>query len=187
MFEICKNPAAWKSYLPLAKKQEIAEHIAQNALSRYKISLEYGGDEIFDPCLYAEDVPTRWRYQMGALLKFYLCMDFEPVEGEEYLLSTDDYDRAAQKHPLNTLERLKSDAAARDTVFDLLRDYKELERMINAEISATLAARNDLLPRIFAALAATATPAALAQLSEMEKGLAEQAGALGKRIQAAKK
>lgn len=183
MFEICKNPAAWKTYLPLAKKQEIAEHIAQNALVRYRLQTEYAGEELFDAAVYAEDVQTRWRYQMGVLLKFYLCMDFEPVEGEEYLLSADDYDRAAQKHPLNALERLKSDAAARDAVFDLLRDYKELERMIGAEIGATLAAKNDLIPRLLSVLTQTATPAALSRLSEMEKGLAAQAGALGKRIQ----
>ena len=186
MFEIAKNTENWLTYLPLAKKTEIAEHIGARAMVRYRSTVEYGDEVLFDPVLYGEDSAMRARYLLGVLLGLYLGIDFEPVEGEEYLLSEDDYDRAASLHPLNTLERMKSDAKARDAVFDLLRDFKELERMVNAELSANLAARNDLLPRLLGVLTATASPAALGRLSEMEQGIREQARSIADTIRAAK-
>lgn len=187
MFEITKNTEKWKTYLPLAKKQEIAEHIAEYALCRFRSSISYGGETAFEPVTYAEDTALRWRFMLGVLLKFYLGMDFEPVEGEDFLLSADDYDRAAALHPLNALERLKSDANVRDKVFDLLRDYKDTERMVSAEIAAQIASRNDSLPRILAVLTSTATPQALAELSNMEKALGAQAKATAEAVKNAQK
>lgn len=181
MFEIT-NHTKWETYIPLLRKQEIAEHIAAGALVRYRSAVDYGGEELFHDAVTAEDVPTRWRYMMGVLLKYYLHIDFEPVEGEDYLMAADDYDRAASTHILNVLERMKSDAAARDKVFDLLRDYKDLERMVSAELNAQLAARNDILPRILQVLTQTATPAALANLQEMEGKLGDEAKRLAERV-----
>ena len=186
MFEILKEPESWITYLPLAKKQEIAEHIAANAMSRYRITAKYADDPIVDQSMYAEDASLRDRYLLGVLLKLYLGISFDAVEGEEYLLSVDDYDRAAALHPMNTLERMKSDMKVRDSVFDLLRDYKDLERMVNTEIGSTVAARNDMLPRIFSVLTATATPRALDQLTEMEQGIRAKAKDLAAAIKDAK-
>lgn len=105
------------------------------------------------------------------------------MEGEDYLMAADDYDRAASMHVLNALERMKSDAAARDKVFDLLRDYKDLERMVSAELNAQLAARNDVLPRVLHVLTQTATPAALANLQEMEGKLGDEAKKIAEKIE----
>ena len=58
--------------------------------------------------------------------------------------------------------------------------------MVNAELSANLAARNDLLPRLLGVLTATASPAALGRLSEMEQGIREQARSIADTIRAAK-
>lgn len=181
MFEITSYKK-WSTYIPILRKQEIAEHIAAGALVRYRSTVDYGGEELFNDAVTAEDVQTRWRYMMGVLLKFYLHIDFEPVDGEDYLMAADDYDRAASAHILNVLERMKSDTAARDKVFDLLRDYKDLERMVSVELSAQLAARNDILPRILQVLTQTATPAALANLQEMEGKLGEEAKRMAERV-----
>lgn len=182
MFEITKH-SEWNTYIPLLEKQKIAEHIAAGSMVRYRASVDYGGEELFDSAIVAEDVPTRWRYMMGVLFKHYLRIEFDPVEGEDYLMAADDYDRAASMHVLNALERMKSDAAARDKVFDLLRDYKNLERMVSAELNAQLAARNDLLPRVLRVLTQTATPAALANLQEMEGKLGEEAKKFAEKIE----
>lgn len=182
MFEITKHNE-WKTYIPLLEKQKIAEHIAAGSLVRYRSTVDYGGEELFDAAITAEDVPTRWRYMMGVLFKFYLRIAFQPVEGEDYLMAADDYDRAASAHVLNALERMKSDMGARDKVFDLLRDYKELDRMVSVELNAQLAARNDLLPRILHVLTQTATPAALTNLQEMEGKLGEEAKKIAGRIE----
>ena len=182
MFEITKHNE-WKTYIHLTEKQKIAEHIASGSLVRYRSTVGYGGEELFDAAVTAEDVPTRWRYMMGVLFKFYLRIEFQPVEGEDYLMAADDYDRAASIHVLNALERMKSDMGARDKVFDLLRDYKDLERMVSVELNAQLAARNDLLPRILHVLTQTATPAALANLQEMEGKLGEEAKRIAGKIE----
>lgn len=182
MFDF-ENAGKWNDYIPLTKKQEIAEGIALGSLARYRTDVQYGDDSLYDPSVYAENVPVRRRYMMGVLLKEYLGVEFSPVDGEEYLMSVDDYDRAAAKHPLNALERRKSDASVRNAVFDLLEDYKTLDRMVSAEIAALCAAKNDVLPRVLDVLAKTASPAALTQLSEMERGLADRANELSGTIQ----
>lgn len=140
--------------------------------------------DVYENVLCAENPAKRWRYMMGVLLKFYLGTEFEAVEGERWLMSQDDYDRAASKHPMNELERLKSDAGARNAVFDLLRDFKDLDRLVGNEIAARCAAYNDLLPRLVELLTMTATPEALGQLSRMEKALGEEAKKIAGQIEA---
>lgn len=204
MFELNTNYAIWNTYMPLSMKVKLAEEIADGCITRYRSKVQYGGStdggrqsavptdgggqiaratDVYENVLCAENPAMRWRYMMGVLLNFYLGMDFEPVEGEKWLMSQDDYDRAAVKHPMNELERLKSDAGARNAVFDLLRDYKDLDRLVGNEIAARCAAYNDLLPRLVELLTMTATPEALGQLSQMEKALGEEAKKIAGQIE----
>ena len=184
MFEITNDVSRWKTYLPLAEKQEIAREIAECCILQYKTAVEMNGEVMYEPVVCAEDVAARWRCMMGVLL-YCLGIDFEPVQGHKWLMAQDDYDRAAEKHPLNVLERMKASAAARDKVFDLLRDYKELDRLVSAEISARLAALNDLLPRTLSLLMQSVTPEAIQTLGSMEKALGEKARDIAKTIQSA--
>lgn len=183
MFELNTNYAIWNTYMPLSMKVKVAEEIADGCITRYRSKVQYGGADAFENVLCAENPAMRWRYMMGVLLNFYLGMDFEPVEGEKWLMSQDDYDRAAAKHPMNELERMKSDTGARNAVFDLLRDYKDLDRLVGNEIAARIASYNDLLPRLVELLTMTATPEALGQLSQMEKALGEEAKKIAGQIE----
>lgn len=204
MFELNTNYAIWNTYMPLSMKVKLAEEIADGCIVRYRSKVQYGGStdggtgdpsptdggrqsavptDVYENVLCAENPAMRWRYMMGVLLNFYLGMDFEPVEGEKWLMSQDDYDRAAAKHPMNELERMKSDAGARNAVFDLLRDYKDLDRLVGNEIAARITAYNDLLPRLVELLTLTATPEALGQLSQMEKALGEEAKKIAGQIE----
>lgn len=206
MFELNTNYAIWNTYMPLSMKVKLAEEIADGCITRYRSKVQYGGEtdsstpadasaqndgggqiaratDVYENVLCAENPAKRWRYMMGVLLNFYLGMDFEPVEGEKWLMSQDDYDRAAAKHPMNELERMKSDAGARNAVFDLLRDYKDLDRLVGNEIAARIASYNDLLPRLVELLTLTATPEALGQLSQMEKALGEEAKKIAGQIE----
>ncbi len=212
MFELNTNYAIWNTYMPLSLKVKVAEEIADGCITRYRTAVQWGetphpspaatpsperegraaegsgpygvGSEVYENVLCAENPAKRWRYMMGVLLKFYLGTEFEAVEGERWLMSQDDYDRAASKHPMNELERLKSDAGARNAVFDLLRDFKDLDRLVGNEIAARCAAYNDLLPRLVELLTMTATPEALGQLSRMEKALGEEAKKIAGQIEA---
>lgn len=206
MFELNTNYAIWNTYMPLSMKVKLAEEIADGCITRYRSKVQYGGEtdsstpadasaqndgggqiaratDVYENVLCAENPAKRWRYMMGVLLNFYLGMDFEPVEGEKWLMSQDDYDRAAARHPMNELERMKSDAGARNAVFDLLRDYKDLDRLVGNEIAARIASYNDLLPRLVELLTLTATPEALGQLSQMEKALGEEAKKIAGQIE----
>ena len=184
MFEITTDVSAWKTYLPLAEKKKIASEIASCCILQYKTEVEMNGEIMYEPVVCSEDVGARWRCMMGVLL-YYTGVDFEPVEGRKWLMAQDDYDRAASRHPLNVLERMKASAAARDKVFDLLRDYKDVDRLVSAEISAQLAALNDLLPRTLSLLMQSVTPEAIQTLGSMEKALGQKAKDIAQTIQTA--
>lgn len=186
MFEIPHNTDLWKTYFPLMKKQKIANEAASCCIMSLRTAVDFDGKTMYDPAVSAEDVSVRWRLMMGVLLD-YLGISFEPVEGYTWLMAQDDFDRAAANHPLNVLERMKANAAERDKVFDLLRDYKETDRLVSAEINARIAAMNDLLPRTLAVLMQTVTPDALQQLGNMEKALGEKAKEIAGTIQNAQK
>lgn len=166
--------AGAETYLPLAQKEKIAQEIAQACLTSITVQMTVGNIPIELPDYNGTDGALRARYLTGALYKFYLKIPFEPVEGTDFLLSLDDYDRAGRTHPLNTIERFKSDRDTKDKCFDLLRDYKELTELCRGAASDVLAARNDPVLRYLAAQAMTITPEALNQLSKAEKQLRKE-------------
>lgn len=182
MFEINKAVLQRAAdYIPLSEKADAAARIAETCCVRAEISFRYGADTIAVPDMYIEDSAVKARFQMGILFA-YLKEDFDPVEGYTYLLALDDYDRAARQHPMNALERMKSDTEIRDKIFNLLRDYKEFCKMIDTEIQNRLALMNDLVSRLLQSLTEAASPAALAELSRMEDGLKGQLESLKKTI-----
>ena len=168
-----------EQYVPLEDKMAFAVHVAEQCCDVARTKIGFGDDaELMVPDVRVENSALRQRYLMGALYKIYLNVPFTPVENTEWLMAQDDYNRAASQFPMNQLERLKSDAAVRDKVFNILRDFKELERMVNAEIQNTLTIGNDMVARLIAALSMSVTPQALQNLSEAESALREQAKSL---------
>lgn len=168
-----------EQYVPLEDKMAFAVHVAEKCCDVARTTIRVGeGSDLMVPDVRVENSALRQRYLMGALYGIYLRVAFEPVKDTEWLMALDDYNRAASQFPMNQLERLKADNAVRDKVFNVLRDYKELERMVNAEIQNTLTIGNDVVARIFAALSMSVTPQALQTLSEAENALKEQAKSL---------
>ena len=175
MFEITKEILLKaEDYLPLAEKAKIAQEIALRCVSSISYQIDVAGVKVDVPDYHGRDLSMRKRYLLGVLLRKYLGIVFEPVEGEDYLLSLDDYDRAARLHPMNALERFKSDPEAREKVFDLLRDYKTLCEMTRAAMEDIVSAQNDPVQRYLSAQAAAVTPEALKALSDAEGQLREQ-------------
>ena len=175
MFEInAKTLKSAKTYLPMAEKIKIASEIAANCVTSIEYTVKVGNIPIDIPDWHGRNPALKDRFLLGALLKYYLGFDFTPVEGTEYLLSTDDYDRAASKHPRNAIERCKGDKEARDAAFDILADYKLLCDMAKIAVEDTIAAQNDPVARYLAAQTMAMTPEALQQLSDAEKGLRKE-------------
>lgn len=174
-FEITKEIVlSARDYLPLAEKEKIAEEIAGACLLRFGVSVKVGNVPVDLPDWNGTNNGKKARYLLGVLYKRYLGVEFVPVEGTEYLMSADDYDRAAATHPKNALERLKADKDAKNKCFDLLADYKELCDMCKAVMADMLAAQNDPVLRYLAANAMAITPDALSQLTEAERQLRKE-------------
>ncbi len=163
-----------ETYLPLAKKSEIAAEIARTCITLIETRMTVGNLPVEVPDYTGTDTALKARYLLGALYKFYLGIEFEPAEGTDFLLSEDDYDRAGASHPLNALERLKADKETKDKCFDLLRDYKELCEMCRTALADNIAARNNPVLNYLAAQAMTFTPEAMKQLSNAEKHLRKE-------------
>ena len=151
------------AYVPLLKKVQFTDECAAKCFDRMELKLDSGETIPY----YKENVERRTRYLMGALVVLYLGQKIEPVEDEVYLLSADDYDRWAGGHVLNQIERRKARPETRDKAFDLLSDYRELEKMFKTEIYSLLQAMNDPVSRMQENMAKAITP------EVMQKNMAE--------------
>lgn len=175
MFEITKEILLKaEDYLPLGEKARIAGEIAMQCVTSISYQIDVGGVPVDAPDYHGRNTALRERFLLGYLLGVYLKISFDSADGSPYLLSLDDYDRAARLHPLNALERFKSDPETREKVFDLLRDYKLFGEMVRTAIEDVVSAQNDPAQRYLSAQAAAVTPEALQALADAEGQLREQ-------------
>lgn len=181
MFEITREVVqAAETYAELATKIGVAAELSALCITDMSYSIDVGGVNVDVPDYLAKNVPAEKRILLGALFKLYLKIPFDPVEGTDYLMAQDDYDRAMRLHPMNTLERFKGDKEpeVKAKVFDLLRDYKELKDMACYALESTIEARNDPVARYLAAQTMMITPEALQTLTKAEEGLRERLDSL---------
>lgn len=149
---------AARDYVPLMEKAAFAAECAGRCFDRMEVRVESGQVLPY----FKENVERRSRYLMGGFVKLYLGADFEPVEGETYLMSADDYDRWAGGHIFNQIDRMKGKGPElRDKAFDLLADYRDLEKMLKTEIYGMLQAMNDPVSRFQDLAAQSMTPEAV--------------------------
>jgi hypothetical protein len=121
-----------------------------------------------------EDVLYSRRAAMGVFLRHYLNYEFEGWE-EDIALPLNLYDQWAGSHVFNQLERLKSVAAVRDKVFDILADYKEFVKLLNNAIYTRINHQNDAVLRFNQMMESSTTPEAFQQAREELVKLAEEA------------
>lgn len=162
-------------YVPFAEKEKFVMEVADKCFDKLNISADSGDENIPIPPMYKENTGLKMRYAMGAFVKMYLKEDFEGVDGEEYLMSLDDYDMWAGGHIFNQIERLKNgNADLRNKCFDLLQDYKTLEKMLNTEVYSLLQVMNEPVNRILAHIGAMSTPQALEDFANSLQGLQKE-------------
>lgn len=157
------------TYVPLMKKVEFVDQCATACFDRLTITPD-GSMGAALPYMYKENSQIKSRFLMGALVKLYLSKDFVPAEGTEFLMSADDYDRYAGAHIFNQIERMKGKGVElRDIAFDLLHDFKDLEKRLNSEIYGLLQAQNDVVSRFQLLMTAQTSPEAFAaQRAELD-------------------
>lgn len=154
-----------ESYVPLEKKVEFINYASERCFTSLKITSnpETAQAKVM-PSMYKINAALKSRYLLGAFLKLYLKEEYVPVEGDEWLLSQDDYDNYKSGHLFNEMNRFKSNNEIRDKVFDILSDFKELTTMFEEELAGSLHALNDVVSRIYMAFTEMVTPD---QVSEM--------------------
>ena len=163
-----------EAYVPISKKAEFVNYCAERCFDKLDITATSGNDTLSAmPPMWKENSELKARYMMGGLLKLYLKQEAQTDENDEWLLTDQEYDRWAAEHILNQIERMKSNASLRDKCFDLLQEYKTLEKMLNTEVYGLIRVMNDSVSRIIAQIQASTTPEsmknAMAQLEQSKK------------------
>lgn len=158
-----------RTYLPIAEKQAIAEAAENNCILRVEVGAKDDNGTYFAaPAMAMENPAKKAMLLTGVLAKWYLQIQFNG-EGNEYLPTDEEYDALAGSHLLNQIERLKRDKAIADKCFDLLADYKLLEKMVNATVYSDLQVRNDAVLRLLADMQAKTTPEYFSSVAEQLK------------------
>lgn len=163
------------TYVPLMEKAAIVSHCAERCIDRVVVDTgeKFRGDV---PPMYRENGQRKRRYLLGILVRAYLRLDFVPCEEDKWLLSADDYDLVGGVQLINQIDRMKRQSdTLRDKAYDLLADYRDMERMMNAEINADLAVMNDVVARMSMSAASAVTPESMAELVQMAETLKETA------------
>ena len=99
------------------------------------------------PPMYMVNEGLKKRYLMTVFVKNYLLQTVEVETVDEALMSETDYDNWAGSHVFCQLERLKKDKDICDKCYELLYDFRELDKRLSAQISGLLAAQNDFVVR----------------------------------------
>ena len=168
------------SYTLCELKEKFVEDVYMKCLNRVDVNLDDSGNSPM-PYMYMENTFLKSRYLMTALAKFYLRMDVETEDGDMWLMTRNEYDRFGASHVIGQLNRFRNNNPdLKDKVFDLLRDYSDLERKLSNAIRSGLTVMNDPANRIFQKITMDVSEEALAsqkeQLEDLKKQFAELKG-----------
>ena len=162
-----------ESYMPLARKVALAKTIAPDCIYTAEITTQTleANKVLALPQICLENILTKQLYLMQIFLTEYLHIELPKGEdGKELEFSTEIYDNFARNHPLNQLERLKTNPVVKDKVFDIIADYKEFKKLLDIEIYNLRLARNDAWERALAGIGVITTPDAIQKMqAELEK------------------
>ena len=142
--EITKQSLEYaRTYVPLREKEA---WVAENAAKCFdRLSITSGDDEM--PPMYQVNTGLKSRYLMQALAGLYFGDTYYADVKDPAMMSEKGYDDWAGSHVFNQLERLKRDPEIRDKCFDLLTDFRDLEKRFSAQINGLLTVQNDFVLR----------------------------------------
>ena len=152
------------TYIELAAKTEWVSLVSDSCMD--KVELSYMGETL--PIMYMENADKKSRLLLGFFLRLYLNWNWEHGEGEEaideWLVPYDVYDKWMRGHIFAQIEKFKSDKDVKDICFNLLSEYKDVERRLNNEIYGKLQVKNDPVTRQIMQQQMSMTPEAIEQL-----------------------
>ena len=152
------------TYIELAAKTEWVSLVSDSCMD--KVELSYMGETM--PIMYMENADRKSRLLLGFFLRLYLNWNWEHEENEDaaeqWLVPYDVYDKWMRGHIFAQIEKFKSDKDVKDICFNLLAEYKDVERRLNNEIYGKLQIKNDPVARQIMQQQASVTPEAIEQL-----------------------
>lgn len=162
---------AARDYVPNAEKEAFVAHCASRCFDKLAIT---GTDGEPAPDMYMVNSGLKARYLMGALSALYFGI---PYDGDDEM-SEEAYDQWAGSHALNQIERWKREASLRDKCYDLLADFKDLEKRLSTQINGLLNVMNDTVLRQneYTAAQVKELPTMLKALQELQEGKGEADG-----------
>lgn len=175
------------TYIPISVKHKVIQILAAGCVEEVSLKLESGKDNV-------RPMPPRWQENVlgKRLIMAYVLASLylHKIDGEElfnkdnpkFSFSERQFDLFSQAY--FNLEQFKrhEDPEIRSRAFAILADYRDFEKMLNAEIYNTLQSRNDLLSRLCMMMDMQAAPEAIqAALSDLERITQEANQELGKR------
>ena len=153
------------SYVPMRDKEEFIKDVSPGCFDKMEIGTE-NGDPL--PPFYKESAVRKHRYMTAALLKLYLRLGYDAeAEADPWSITDESYEAASRSCLISQLERIKkrtADKELQDKIYDLLADYKLLEKLLNAECYGMLPAMNDTVSRFQMMMSAQTTPEAMEAL-----------------------
>lgn len=132
-----------RDYIPLMEKEA---WVAENAPKCFD-ELAITADNEPMPPMYMVNAGLKCRYLMAALVKLYFGIEFQQDPEDAWLMSVDEYDAWAGGHIFNQIERMKHDNCWKFKAYDLMFDYKDLEKRFSTQISGLLTVQNDSVIR----------------------------------------
>ena len=167
--EIMENA---ETYMPIVLKERIAHELAEACATEKFRSEE---EQVYGlPPVCCESTLNKSRVLLTILLVFYLKVW---DESKEMPCSVEDYDKFMSSHPINQIERFKG-TAYREKAFDLLADFRDMEKRLNAATYAYVRAKNDPATRLLVALgeigSAEGIQKAIDIIHDSQDGIAEE-------------
>lgn len=162
-----ENLLSMRDYVPLAEKMRFVAEAADGCFDRMELKISGGAESMPMPPMYRDNTSIKSRMLMGAFVKLYLEAGFE-TEGENpWLMSVADYDRFCGSHIFKQIERMKAEGGeVRDKAFDVLSDWRDLEKRFNTEVYNMMQVMNEPVSRIMMAMQMQTTPEAMQGLKE---------------------
>ena len=153
------------TYIDLKAKTEWVQLVSARCLDQIDASTMFKLESGVLPPFYTENADRKSRYLLGVFLRLYMNWKWEVAEDEDiWLLPYEEYDKWMRGHIFAQIEKFKSDKDVKDICFNLLAEYKDIERRLNSDIYGILQTLNDPTSRQISAQMTSVTPEAIEQL-----------------------
>jgi hypothetical protein len=163
------------SYMPIVMKEGISASVARACVRdtgdiHPLLSKEEDENDYNVPPMYGEDTGAKARIMLTILMSYYLKVW---DRDKSFMCEDGEYDAVMESHIMNQIERFKA-TDCREKAFDILSDYKELEKYVNCAIYSVLREKNDPVRRLMEALGAVGSAESLSEILEKIKGLQDE-------------